>query len=578
MLWLLVVSYKLYCNILNDRLSQWVEDNDILADEQNGFRQERSTVDQLSSLTNIIDVRKKMRKSTFCAFIDFSKAYDTIDRQILWDKIRKLGIVDTFCHAIMSIYTNVLCSVRLNGHYTDWFTVNSGLKQGCPLSPILFNLYINDLVSFLQSFNCGVEIDGEKMCILLYADDVVLIASDEKELQTLLDGLSLWCKSNGMNINASKSNVVHFRQKSCPRSDMVFRCGDIDIQYVSEYKYLGLVLNEFLDYNVTAKAAAASASRALGLVIAKCKFLGGVSYDVFTKLFDSLVSPIIEYGAGIWGFRNYSCVNALQHRACRFFLGVGKYAPNAAVLGDMGWKPIFHTQWTCISRLWCRLCNMSSNRWNRKIFKWADNMSIRYKCVKNWNFYVHKTFNDFNLNSFCNIQDNVNTRFVLKSLADNMLQDFIVKWKENVQQEDSKSGRGKNKLRTYRLYKKNFLPEFYCKIVLPYKHRSAFAKFRCGVAPLRIETGRYENVVLENRVCFNCNVVEDELHVLLHCPLYNKIREELFYTACDIDEHFRNFTDSQKIIFLFSNTNITRLCAKTCYIILTERRNFIYCK
>lgn len=67
------VSYKLYCNILSDRLTQCVDDNDLLADEQNGFRKERSTVDQLYSLTNIIEVRKKLRKSSFCAIIDFKK-------------------------------------------------------------------------------------------------------------------------------------------------------------------------------------------------------------------------------------------------------------------------------------------------------------------------------------------------------------------------------------------------------------------------------------------------------------------------------------------------------------------------
>jgi hypothetical protein len=67
------VSYKLYCNILNDRLTQWVDDNDLLADERNGFRKERSTVDQLYSLTNIIEVMKKLRKSSFCAIIDFKK-------------------------------------------------------------------------------------------------------------------------------------------------------------------------------------------------------------------------------------------------------------------------------------------------------------------------------------------------------------------------------------------------------------------------------------------------------------------------------------------------------------------------
>ena len=113
------------------------------------------------------------------------------------------------------------------------------------------------------------------------------------------------------------------------------------------------------------------------LVIAKCKILGGVPHSVFTKLYDSLVLPIIEYGACIWGVKSYSCINAIHNRACRFFLGVGKYTPNAAATGDMGWIPVFHKQWKSIVRCWCRFINMSSNRLNKKVFVWADNISTR---------------------------------------------------------------------------------------------------------------------------------------------------------------------------------------------------------
>ena len=85
-------AYKLYCKLLSGRLSQWIDNNNGLADEQNGLRMGRSSVDQIASLTNIIDVRKKLRKSIFCAFIDFKKAYDTIDRNSLWGKLTSLGV------------------------------------------------------------------------------------------------------------------------------------------------------------------------------------------------------------------------------------------------------------------------------------------------------------------------------------------------------------------------------------------------------------------------------------------------------------------------------------------------------
>ena len=98
-------------------------------------------------------------------------------------------------------------------------------------------------------------------------------------------------------------------------------------------------MNEFLDFNVTAKIVAQSASRALGAVIYKVKINAGMPAITYEKLYNNncLVQPVIDYGSAIWGFKDYSCINAVFNRACRFYLGVGKYTPNAAVKGDMGW-------------------------------------------------------------------------------------------------------------------------------------------------------------------------------------------------------------------------------------------------
>ena len=83
-----------------------------------------------------------------------------------------------------------------------------------------------------------------------------------------------------------------------------------------------------------------------------------------------MVWDIISYGAAIWGTKEYSAINAVQHRACRFFLGLGKYAPNAAVNGDMGWTPPIVKQWKTVISHWARLNKMDNNRLNYQIFKW----------------------------------------------------------------------------------------------------------------------------------------------------------------------------------------------------------------
>ena len=82
--------YKLFCCIINNRITQWADDNNIIADEQNGFRKKRSCLDHITSLTSIIDSRTHLRKSTFCAYIDFSKAFDHIRRDMLWSKLKDM--------------------------------------------------------------------------------------------------------------------------------------------------------------------------------------------------------------------------------------------------------------------------------------------------------------------------------------------------------------------------------------------------------------------------------------------------------------------------------------------------------
>ena len=129
---------------------------------------------------------------------------------------------------------------------TNWFGVKSGLKQGCSLSPVLFNLYINDLVLKINALGKGIKIDDESVSILLYADDVVLLAENETDLKSMLNVLDDWCNTNKLSINPSKSNIVHFRNHFKTRSNFVFKVNDMTVEYAFNYKYSGLVLSEHL--------------------------------------------------------------------------------------------------------------------------------------------------------------------------------------------------------------------------------------------------------------------------------------------------------------------------------------------
>ena len=156
----------------------------------------------------------------------------------------------------------------------------------------------------------------------------------------------------------------------------------------------------------------------------------------------------------------------------------------------------------------------------------------------------------------------------VQNLRAAIMNEFKNSWFESVHNPVGPSGRDGNKLRTYALFKTVFEAEMYCKKLLPLHHRAAFAKFRCGVAPLCTETGRFDNKPLEERKCPFCDNIESEKHVLLDCNMYNDLRHELFSRATIIEPYFDIFSAENKIRFFLSNHDMINIVAKTCFNIL----------
>ena len=116
---------------------------------------------------------------------------------------------------------------------------------------------------------------------------------------------------------------------------------------------------------------AKATGRALGELIAKSKAYGCMPFTCFSKLFQSIALPVINSGSSIWGHKQYTCINAIHNRACRYYLGVGKYIANAALQADTGLAPPGIDQWLSIIRQWCGIVNMNSSRINMKVLKWS---------------------------------------------------------------------------------------------------------------------------------------------------------------------------------------------------------------
>jgi hypothetical protein len=190
------------------------------------------------------------------------KAFDWVDRDLLFYKLLQNNIDGRMYYAIKALYSNPVARIRLNNAYTDWFDTSSGVKQGDTLSPTLFGIYINDLVAEVNRHNLGIKLGNIKVSILLFADDIVLIAENEEKLQKMLDIVHKWCSKWRLAVHKDKTKVMHFRKVRQARSWYVFKYGNIDLEVVNKYKYLIIVLNEHLNFTVTADILAGAGGRA----------------------------------------------------------------------------------------------------------------------------------------------------------------------------------------------------------------------------------------------------------------------------------------------------------------------------
>ena len=363
---------KLYSNILNTRLNEFLESKNIIVDEQNGFRKNRSCEDHIFSLSSVINNRMLEKKQTFAAFIDMNKAFDCINRDFLYYKLLHNNITGNIYYAIKAVYSNTLSAVLVNDVLTDWFITESGVRQGDNLSPTLFALYVNDLALEINAQNLGVEFDNSRLSILLYADDIVLISENEKNLQKMLKLVDKWCSKWQMKVNISKTKVIHFRKIRKNETKYKFKIGENEIEKVACYKYLGVLFDQHLTFKNCAESLSESAGRALSSIISKLQqfTFSKVNFESFTKIFTSCVRPILDYGASIWGFNNERIGQRIQDRAVRYYLGVHRFTPILGLHSEMGWLNIKFHFLLCMLRYWNRLMKMDSCRLTRKIFEY----------------------------------------------------------------------------------------------------------------------------------------------------------------------------------------------------------------
>ena len=167
--------------------------------------------DHIFLLHTIIEkVVKKNKKRLFAVFIDFKKAYDTIDRDKLFRRLQDIGINGPFLKNIKAMYETVSYKIKLKDGYLDPIKSNLGLKQGCPLSPMMFNLYIDDIKDIFDEQCNPVTVTDTKISHFLYADDLVLVSLSPEGLQRSLDKIFDYATTKSLTISIKKSKSMIF--------------------------------------------------------------------------------------------------------------------------------------------------------------------------------------------------------------------------------------------------------------------------------------------------------------------------------------------------------------------------------
>ncbi|TWW73213.1 hypothetical protein D4764_15G0006070 [Takifugu flavidus] len=226
---------KVYARELEKRIRSIVEP--LIEEEQCGFRPGRGTTDHLFTLAGVLEGSWEFAQPVHMCFVDLEKAYDQVPRSILWGVLREYGLEGPLIRAVQSLYQRSRSLVWIAGCMLDSFPVRVGLCQDCPLSPVLFITFM-DRISRRSRGVEGVEFGGWKISSLLSADDVVLLAPSNRDLQQMLGRFATECEAAGMRISTSKSESLFLARK---KVECLLRVGEEVLPQVEEFKYLGIL-------------------------------------------------------------------------------------------------------------------------------------------------------------------------------------------------------------------------------------------------------------------------------------------------------------------------------------------------
>jgi exonuclease III len=570
---------------------------DKLAVEQAGFIPGVSCDEHLYTLYHALEKRKASGKATFSCFVDLRKAFDTVWHDGLLFKLREAGISKNVLCLLKSLYSGVRGRVVVNGETTREFPIKQGVRQGCTLSPILFDLYINDLVKALRTGEkAGIPLQSGFLCSLLFADDVVLLAKTAKGLQVLLDKFTNWLREWRLEANVNKTKVIEFYPPNVKRVDRLtstYMITGAEIEVVSQYKYLGVYFSASLSWHAHCSY---TASHCEELLSNYARIFTNPSLAISAKLliFKQVILPSLEYGAVVVtpSTTDLARYESIQHRAICRILSCYQTSPHWAMLCQSGLgtiessldraKLVFHAKlhksaYTSLPRIVSRSHNAKTrvdrkkeiahhkgrkrtidarvksinkaNAANKKPRKTGPQRSFLFTYIEHINMlcdkYVLSIGDLHDANSSMK-----NIKKIIQTAIDNKLNTI---YKEKCA--------SMSKLNLYSMIKPNLQvdPSINTPCITKKCKPHWKIQLRCRTNGLFADMHRRDAKV--SNICPFCNTsqIEDERHYLLHCPLYDQPRKDMLAKlstiySSDILSRFHSVSDDERIAIILGGS------------------------
>ena len=320
---------KIFEKIIYERLYSFFTANSVIYDKQFGFRKHHSTSHAVNYSVNKIMTEIEAKRHVIGIFVDLSKAFDTIDHKKLLIKLEHYGIRGV-CHTLLSNYLlNRTQYTNFQNSSSDACVVEFGVPQGSVLGPLLFLIYINDLIS---SSALGH--------FVLFADDTNIFVSGESKndaynnANKVMDDISKYMYTNQLHINMDKSVYMYFRPSlsyserlTCARtqeygSEPVIKIGNTKLKKVDKVKFLGVIIDENLSWEPHIEHLTAKLNSSIVMIKRIIKF---VPKSEYMKLYDALFKSHLAYCISSWGsipkFK-LDCIFRIQKRCIRLLFGL----------------------------------------------------------------------------------------------------------------------------------------------------------------------------------------------------------------------------------------------------------------